>query len=436
MFQAESARVYAFELHVLFVSFKYSSVSLTTATEVGVVAIGPIATTLIFMLMVICGTIMYKQIHYFPTVLSKFFAYYGVVNILSPVLIFLIDLFYHHYSCELVSAACKENYNSADCACYTGDFIKLWYRMINVEGSGFTGAFITALIYLGIGVVSCICLHEYLLYIHRSGRVLDLWRRINASSAEEFFIPDDFEISVEELKFILKKNQLFNQQSKHLNIERKIVIQEGYETQAAATIAEDNNDSSIFSMLYSSLRTANSILPMPKPVYCKRYLIYQKNKETKQEFLFRHFLLNESGQILEIFHDLQAKNVRGKNNNAAENQQSGGENHLFNQVVNAKTTNNLTIDTLDGVGSLDNSLISPGGVMMHTSGKMQSSFTTGDVDQNDGIDDMDDIEHELPQNYLPDDGAESPHKSNMVKDPNEESDEDHLSLRNDDDSLV
>ncbi|RYY82376.1 hypothetical protein EON63_13470 [archaeon] len=41
--------------------------------------------------------------------------------------------------------------------------------------------------------------YEYLLHVHRDGRILDLWRRINAPY-DEFFIPDDFEISAEELQ--------------------------------------------------------------------------------------------------------------------------------------------------------------------------------------------------------------------------------------------
>ena len=76
--------------------------------------------------------------------------------------------------------------------------MKLWMRYERDEGSGVTGLFITVMIYLGIVCISLLLLYEYIVYVHRDGRILDLWRRINAP-AEEFFLPDDFEISGEEL---------------------------------------------------------------------------------------------------------------------------------------------------------------------------------------------------------------------------------------------
>jgi len=73
-----------------------------------------------------------------------------------------------------------------------------------IEGSGITGAFITLLLYLGSVILSMLLLYEYLVNVHRDGRILDIWRRVNAP-AEEFFLPHDFEISKEELLDVIHK---------------------------------------------------------------------------------------------------------------------------------------------------------------------------------------------------------------------------------------
>jgi len=75
---------------------------------------------------------------------------------------------------------------------------------IRIEGSGITGAFITLLLYLGSIILSMLLLYEYLVHVHRDGRILDIWRRINAP-AEEFFLPHDFEVSKEELLDVVHK---------------------------------------------------------------------------------------------------------------------------------------------------------------------------------------------------------------------------------------
>ena len=45
-------------------------------------------------------------------------------------------------------------------------------------------------------------MYEYLVYIHRDGKILDQWRRINGSF-EDFFIPLDLEVTNEEMMFVI-----------------------------------------------------------------------------------------------------------------------------------------------------------------------------------------------------------------------------------------
>ena len=75
------------------------------------------------------------------------------------------------------------------------------------EGSGLTGLFIMILLYMGTTIIGMLMLYYYIVYVHREGRVLDQWRRINGT-VEEFFMPQDFEISDEELKEIVHKGRI------------------------------------------------------------------------------------------------------------------------------------------------------------------------------------------------------------------------------------
>ena len=52
-------------------------------------------------------------------------------------------------------------------------------------------------------------MYEYLVYIHRDGKILDQWRRINGSF-EDFFIPLDFEVTDEEMMLIIHQSGIYN----------------------------------------------------------------------------------------------------------------------------------------------------------------------------------------------------------------------------------
>ena len=194
---------------------------------------------------------------------------------LDPVLTLLVDLIYHHFNCGAVNEICYSNYTASDCACYNGDFIKLWYRSARSEGTGLTGAFITVMIYMGTGILAMLILHEYLLHVHRDGRILDLWRRINAP-IEEFFLPDDYEVSAEELTRIITAAKEFKGILPGIVIKRSVVIHEGIE--------KDPNDPNFLGKY-------------------QRIIIYQ-NESTGKQFVYRHFLMYSNGKIVEIFNDM------------------------------------------------------------------------------------------------------------------------------------
>lgn len=183
---------YNFIPFILYISYKYMSISISVGAEIGVVAAGPFANIFVFLCLGYIGKAFYKVAGFMLDSISSFIAFYGLVSIFDPLFILLIDLLYGNYNCKRQDH-CHDSYTVKLCECYEGDFVKLYNRFVREEGSGVSGIIITVCIYLCSMTVGCLVLYEYMVYVHYDARILDLWRRINAS-AEEFFIPDDYEV--------------------------------------------------------------------------------------------------------------------------------------------------------------------------------------------------------------------------------------------------
>lgn len=306
---SQNTPIYDFKIKVLFIMYKYSSESLSTAVEVGIVSMGPVSNMAVFLFFSFFGALFYRFSGFLPDIFSKFFAYYGVTVVLNPILIFFVDLIYHHYSCPQLSESCKDSYTSSQCECYNGDFIKLWYRMDRIEGSGITGGFITIMIYIATSVLSLLFLYEYLMYIHRDGRILDLWRRLNATS-DEFFVPDDFEMSGEELREIILKTRRFRNIN---NKKRKMIIQN--EVEKDPSHHQFMNKFTRF-LLYEITpgaidykktnlkpdKEANKeIDDNQSEITADQALVKERNTQV----LLREFIMYEDGKIIELFNDSQ-----------------------------------------------------------------------------------------------------------------------------------
>jgi hypothetical protein len=99
--------------------------------------------------------------------------------------------------------------------------------------------------------------------------VLDLWRRARAPQ-EEFFIPDDFEISQEELASVCARARAWRGIT---GSTRKVAV---------STYIEEDRDDPHFREI------------------TKHIVVYEVDPDGGKT-LFRHFLLQPSGAILEIF---------------------------------------------------------------------------------------------------------------------------------------
>ena len=193
--------VYAFELSTLYIQFKYLSTAISTGDEIGVVSIGMLSCIIFFIILSIIEKVIILTNKYVPNSYSKFVLSFGISMILDPYIILIIDICYHHYECNKTSISCMSSYSSSSCICYNGDFIKLWYRMVNLEGNGITGLLITIILYLSSTIISCLLTYIYLIYIHRNSHILDIYRRIHYES-DRFILPQDFEVSAAELRSI------------------------------------------------------------------------------------------------------------------------------------------------------------------------------------------------------------------------------------------
>merc|ERR1712137_1263105 len=92
--------------------------------------------------------------------LSHFICFYGVMSLLDPVLILLVDIILHNYGCDKV-AVCNVDMSAEACHCVYGDAFKLPRLTLQKHGSAFIGVLITLGFYLSLMVLSGILLYLY-----------------------------------------------------------------------------------------------------------------------------------------------------------------------------------------------------------------------------------------------------------------------------------
>jgi hypothetical protein len=266
--------VFSFELGALEVRYKYMSSGLTQANEILLLCIGPGACILIFMTFTLSGYLFHKMAGGLPDGLSTFISSFGLMTILDPLLVLVIDVLSGNYNCAGSGVACAD-YTAPECTCFTGDWMKLWDRM-NAEdpGSGISGLLITMIIYFSLSIFATLFYHEYITRIHRNGHILDLWRRVHSTS-QEFFMPDDFEVSRDELVHIcLKANQWRGGGG---DVRRLSITK---------LVEKDASDQDFLQIT-------------------KLYAIHEMQMDGSNKKLYRQFLLVPDGYITEVFADFR-----------------------------------------------------------------------------------------------------------------------------------
>ena len=146
--------------------------------QIGVVCMGTLSNTFLFLFMATVCHFSQKYIMCFPPKLCKFIAWYGLGTMLDFFLIAVIDF-----------ANQDED----------GDLFKLYNYYARVQNSGFIGLFITFLVQFLTLIVNVFIFYYYICFIHCDARIEDIVIRITGTG-KGYYIPFDNEISFNYLK--------------------------------------------------------------------------------------------------------------------------------------------------------------------------------------------------------------------------------------------
>lgn len=193
--------VYGFRPRLYTIEFKFSPSSTTALGEVAVVAFGPTFVLLIYCFLATIARLWQQYASDVPEVASHFLAAFGLAALCNPVLIFAVDALARNYSCD-TRPGCRDDYTQGSCHCFEGDAFKLWRRMKDEENGGIVGVFYACMIYFIIMCAALAANVYYLIHVHANGRILDTYYRIYG---DDFFVPDDFEVSIEEVQHVFAK---------------------------------------------------------------------------------------------------------------------------------------------------------------------------------------------------------------------------------------
>ncbi|CBJ31118.1 conserved unknown protein [Ectocarpus siliculosus] len=233
-----------------------------------------------------------------PEAFSRFVAAFGVAAGLDPYLLFIVDFMAGNHDC---SSKCFD-YTSPTCRCHEGDSWKLYVRLDAEEGAGISGALLTVMIYAFVSVTTALILHQYLLHAHMNGRMLDVWRRLNADE-DNFFIPHDLELSAAELQHACVRARKWRGPN---GARREVVFfdfhvseeEDGQEAGGATPRSETGRGPAAVSRRGPGSATGRG--PKSGGGKTTHVVIYDVSVDSKKS-LHRQFLQTSDGTILEVF---------------------------------------------------------------------------------------------------------------------------------------
>ncbi|KDO33383.1 hypothetical protein SPRG_02190 [Saprolegnia parasitica CBS 223.65] len=259
--------VFTFEPALTTCVLKYIWSTVPSVVEVVCICAGVVFNMLAFLLLMLVAYVCQRVLGDFPELGSRFIACFGLGTVLDPALIFLVDLLSHNYACANLPECVDPS--SALCTCAEGDAFKLYARYVLSEGTGIVGAVLTLLLYGILMSLAAVLFYTYLLHLHMNGRMLDVYRRVHARQGT-FFVPHDFEVSAAEVRKLCDRASRWK--SMH-GAQRKTAVCE-YELRDPLdpTFVETTVHIAIFTLELDGSRQ-----------------------------LYRHFIQNPDGEILEVF---------------------------------------------------------------------------------------------------------------------------------------
>ncbi|CAM9364844.1 unnamed protein product, partial [Choristocarpus tenellus] len=263
---------------------KYLRSSVGLHLEVGVVAWGPIFTSLCFALLAAWARFLF--ICGLPEAISQFTVAFGVATVFDPLLVLAVDLLAGNHGC---SNRCID-YTSPLCRCHEGDAWKLYTWLEKEEAAGIAGALATFLIYFATVATATTFLFQYLIHIHMSGRILDVWRRLHAPD-DAFFVPHDLEISLAELRHICALARKWRAPD---GIHRVVVAQEHKMSKSAL-------QGGIGTSRKGQTHKVEGDSEYITDQVMTHVAIYDVDRAGVQQRIHRYFLRTPEGIILELF---------------------------------------------------------------------------------------------------------------------------------------
>ena len=263
--------LYDFRPHLTTCVIKYTPRSTPAHVEIGLVIFGVASNIGFFCFLSTIAWVCQKVLGQFPNLGSRFIACYGIVTVLDPALIFLVDSALQNFNCR-ANLDCMIDMAAINCTCVEGDAFKLYSRFLWEEGSGVVGVFLTVIIYIALMCLSSLILYSYLLSIHMNGRMLDVYRRVH-NHDHNFFIPHDFEVTMNEVKYLCDKAKRW---AGSKGSSRKVsVCDYVLEDPLDTTFKETTTHVAIYELSFDGTRQ-----------------------------IYRHFIRNPTGTVMEIFGDL------------------------------------------------------------------------------------------------------------------------------------
>uniref|UniRef100_A0A8C9RLC4 Uncharacterized protein n=1 Tax=Scleropages formosus TaxID=113540 RepID=A0A8C9RLC4_SCLFO len=190
LLHAIAAPISRFQFHLHTVELVYQNSLLHTREELAVVVVGPLTLNVATLLLVLIRWGCQLTFGSVPSFLSKFIMALGVWTVFDPLAVFAVDAVLGRltYSAQRPIA----------------DAAKLAWHFHRTQHSHLPGILITLFLYTVLLFCSLTILYIYFLRFHNDGCLLDVFQRLHGMEGS-FFIPQDLEVSNQELSYILSK---------------------------------------------------------------------------------------------------------------------------------------------------------------------------------------------------------------------------------------
>ncbi|XP_071592573.1 uncharacterized protein [Heliangelus exortis] len=300
--QAISVPVTKFQLFPHTVELCYQNSLLQTGEELVMVVVGPLTLNAVLLLLILIRWGCQELFDSFPSFLSKFIIALGLWTVLDPLAVFIVDSVLGRLG------------NSVEKP--IADAAKLYWLFRRAEDSGIPGALITVILYTVLFIISSTVLYLYFLRLHSEGWLLDVFQRIHGEE-DTFFVPLDFEISGQELSYIMKRAK----QWRGVNGERRMVavcdyIWKDHASQPSVSSCDLQPQGEI----PESAATSGGSITVHVSVYTLHLSGFQE--------LYRHFLRLPDGAIVEAFGDITGESLLCNETSRAKEHVSGTDSVL------------------------------------------------------------------------------------------------------------